>query len=45
MLKKWHMGTEQVQILQVGPSPAMLASLDKGGIDAAVLTLPTFFVA
>jgi ABC-type nitrate/sulfonate/bicarbonate transport system substrate-binding protein len=23
----------------------MLASLDKGGIDAAVLTLPTFFVA
>jgi NitT/TauT family transport system substrate-binding protein len=45
MLKKWHMGTEQVQILQVGSSPAMLASLDKGGIDAAVLTLPTFFVA
>ena len=45
MLKKWNMRTDQVQILQVGPSPLMLASLDKGGIDAAVLTLPTFFVA
>ena len=45
MLKKWNMRTDQVQILQVGSSPAMLASLDKGGIDAAVLTLPTFFVA
>jgi ABC-type nitrate/sulfonate/bicarbonate transport system substrate-binding protein len=28
-----------------GRSPALLASLDKGGIDAAVLTLPTFFLA
>ena len=45
MLKKWNMRTDEVQILQVGSSPAMLASLDKGGIDAAVLTLPTFFVA
>ena len=45
MLKKWNMRTDQVQILQVGSSPAMLASLDKGGIEAAVLTLPTFFVA
>ena len=45
MLKQWNMRTDQVQILQVGSSPAMLASLDKGGIDAAVLTLPTFFVA
>jgi NitT/TauT family transport system substrate-binding protein len=45
MLNKWNMRTDQVQILQVGSSPAMLASLDKGGIDAAVLTLPTFFVA
>ena len=45
MLQKWNMRTDQVQILQVGSSPAMLASLDKGGIDAAVLTLPTFFIA
>ena len=42
MLKKWNMRTDQVQILQVGSSPAMLASLDKGGIDAAVLTLAYF---
>ncbi|HWO41230.1 MAG TPA: ABC transporter substrate-binding protein [Candidatus Eisenbacteria bacterium] len=45
MLKKWGLRPDQTQILQVGSSPAMLASLDKGGIDAAVLTLPTFFVA
>ena len=45
MLKKWNMRADQVQILQVGSSPALLASLDKGGIDAAVLTLPTFFLA
>ena len=45
MLKKWNMRPDQVQMLQVGSSPALLASLDKGGIDAAVLTLPTFFLA
>ena len=45
MLKKWNMRPDQVQTLQVGSSPALLASLDKGGIDAAVLTLPTFFLA
>jgi len=45
MLKKWNMRTEDVQTLQLGSSPAMLASLDKGGVDAAVLTIPTFFLA
>ena len=45
MLKKWNMRTEDVQMLQLGSSPAMLASLDKGGVDAAVLTIPTFFLA
>lgn len=45
MLKKWNMRPEDVQTLQLGSSPAMLASLDKGGVDAAVLTMPTFFVA
>jgi len=45
MLKKWNMRTEDVQILQLGSSPAMLVSLDKGGVDAAVLTMPTFFLA
>ena len=44
MLKKWNLRPDQVQILHVGSSPSMLASLDKGGIDAAVLTLPTFFL-
>lgn len=44
-LRRWKIRPEEVQIIQVGSSPAMLASLDKGGIDAAVLTLPTFFVA
>jgi NitT/TauT family transport system substrate-binding protein len=45
MLKKWNLRAEDVQTLQVGSSPAMLASLDKAGIDAAVLTMPTFFLA
>jgi ABC-type nitrate/sulfonate/bicarbonate transport system substrate-binding protein len=45
MLKKWKMRPEDVEIIQVGSSPAMLASLDNGGIDGAVLTMPTFFVA
>ena len=39
------MRPEAFPILQLGSSPAMLVSLDKGGIDAAVLTLPSFFVA
>jgi ABC-type nitrate/sulfonate/bicarbonate transport system substrate-binding protein len=34
-----------VQTLQIGSSPAMMAALEKGGIDAAVLTEPTFFFA
>ncbi len=45
MLKKWGISPNQVQMIQVGTSPAMLASLDKGGIDAAVLTIPSVFVA
>jgi len=44
-LRKWGMRTEDIQILQLGSSPAMYASLDKGGIDGAVVTIPTFFVA
>jgi ABC-type nitrate/sulfonate/bicarbonate transport system substrate-binding protein len=44
-LRKWGMRTEDIQILQLGSSPAMLASLEKGGIDGAVFTIPTFFVA
>ena len=45
MLRKWNMAPEDVQTIQVGPSPVMLVSLQKGGIDAAVLQDPTFFVA
>lgn len=45
MLKKWHLGAADVSILQLGSSPAMLASLDKGGTDGAILTMPTFFLA
>ncbi|MEK7210890.1 MAG: ABC transporter substrate-binding protein [Candidatus Binatota bacterium] len=44
-LRRWGMRPEEVQILQVESSPAMLASLDNKGIDGAVLTMPSFFVA
>ncbi|HEY1269331.1 MAG TPA: ABC transporter substrate-binding protein [Candidatus Binatia bacterium] len=45
ILRRWGMTESDVQIIQVGSSPNMLASLDKGGISAAVLTLPSIFVA
>jgi ABC-type nitrate/sulfonate/bicarbonate transport system substrate-binding protein len=45
MLRKWGMAPEDVQIIQVGASPVMFISLQKGGIDAAVLQDPTFFMA
>ena len=45
MLRKWNMAPDDVQILPVGQSPVMLISLQKGGIDAAVLQDPTFFMA
>ena len=45
MLKKWNMRPDQVQIVTFGSSPAMLVGLDKGAADAAVLTMPTFFLA
>jgi NitT/TauT family transport system substrate-binding protein len=45
MLKRWNMSPNDVQVIQVGSSPNMLASLDKGGIDGAVLTIPSMFVA
>ena len=44
-LRKWNMRNDDIQILQLGSSPANLASLDNRAIDGAVLTLPTFFVA
>jgi NitT/TauT family transport system substrate-binding protein len=45
ILKRWNMNPTDVQILQVGSSPNMLASLDKGGLDGAVITIPSMFVA
>jgi len=45
MLRAWGMSPNDVQTLQVGSSPAMMAALEKGAIDAAVLTEPTFFIA
>ncbi len=45
MLRRWGISPSEIQILQVGSSPSMLASLDAGGIDAAVLTIPSVFVA
>jgi NitT/TauT family transport system substrate-binding protein len=45
ILKRWNMAPTDVQIMQVGSSPNMLASMDKGGLDAAVITIPSMFVA
>jgi len=45
MLKKWGIAPEEVQVLQVGASPIMLISLQKGGIDGAMLQDPSFFMA
>ncbi len=45
MLQRWKMSVNDVQIMQVGSSPNMLVSLDKKGIEAAVLTIPSMFVA
>jgi NitT/TauT family transport system substrate-binding protein len=45
ILRKWGMSADEVQIVPVGASPVMLISLQKGGIDAAILQDPTFFVA
>lgn len=45
ILKRWNMSPTDVQIMQVGSSPNMLASLDKGGLEAGVITIPSMFVA
>jgi NitT/TauT family transport system substrate-binding protein len=45
MLQRWKMNPNDVQVLQLGSSPNMLASLDKGGVDGAVMTIPSMFVA
>jgi NitT/TauT family transport system substrate-binding protein len=45
ILRRWNMSPTDIQVMQVGSSPNMLASLDKGGLDAAVMTIPSMFVA
>lgn len=45
ILRRWNMSPTDIQVMQVGTSPNMLASLDKGGLDAAVITIPSMFVA
>jgi len=44
-LRKWNMRAEDIQMLQLDSSPAMYANLEKGGVDGAVFTIPTFFIA
>jgi ABC-type nitrate/sulfonate/bicarbonate transport system substrate-binding protein len=44
-LEIWKLNAADVKLLALGSSPAMLARLEKGGIDAAVLQDPTFFMA
>ena len=44
-LRKWGMRSEDIQMVQLGSSPAMFASLEKAVVDGAVFTIPTFFVA
>ena len=45
LLKKWSMKPEDLVILQIGPSPTMILSLEKGLLDAAILTSPSDFIA
>jgi NitT/TauT family transport system substrate-binding protein len=44
-VRKWGMRPEDFQLVQLEASPAMLANLEKGGTEGAVLTMPSFFVA
>ena len=44
-LRKWGMRTEDIKLLQLGSSPAMFASLEKGVVDGGAFTIPTFFLA
>jgi len=45
MLERWGIRPDELQAIQVGSSPAMLVNLDKGAVDAAILSMPSFFVA
>jgi NitT/TauT family transport system substrate-binding protein len=45
MLRKWGINPDDVPVVQLGSSPIMLVSLQKNGIDAAILQDPSFFMA
>lgn len=45
ILQRWKMTINDIQVMQLGSSPNMMASMDKGGSDGAVLTIPSMFVA
>ncbi len=45
ILQRWKMTVSDIQVMQLGSSPNMMASMDKGGSDGAVLTIPSMFVA
>jgi len=45
ILRRWGMTEKDIQVVQLGSSPYMIASLDKGGVEGAVLTSPSIFVA
>jgi NitT/TauT family transport system substrate-binding protein len=44
-LRKWGMRADDIKMLQLGSSPAMFASLEKGAVDGGAFTIPTFFLA
>jgi ABC-type nitrate/sulfonate/bicarbonate transport system substrate-binding protein len=39
------MRSDDIKMLQLGSSPAMFASLEKGAVDGGAFTIPTFFLA
>ncbi len=45
LLQKWGISPDKLQLVQWESSPSMLVALDKGMIDAGVLTEPSVFIA
>jgi len=45
ILRRWGMTEKDIQVVQLGSSPNMVVSLEKGGVEGAVLTSPSMFVA
>jgi NitT/TauT family transport system substrate-binding protein len=45
ILRRWGMTEKDVQVVQLNSSPYMVAALEKGGVEGAVLTSPSIFVA